>query len=298
LYGDGTNVPDYFCTEVEWQTAVTTYGVCGKFVYDSVNNTVRLPKVTGKIEGTTDINALGDLAPLIVKLPNITGSMNAVYELDAPLIADGAFYLETASPQNEGYSLSGQAGRVWKFAASRSSSVYSGNGTDTTIHEQAVNVFYYIVIATSTKTDIQVDIDDIATDLNGKADVDLTNTSPSSSFASTLDTAGIRTIVETYSNDWSWYRVYSDGWCEQGGQATASTNYSASGTVVFLKEFRDTKYQFFIGANLETNAITTPFRETGHRTTSSTGVIGGYILGSTQSFYAYPFMWQANGYIN
>ena len=35
--------------------------------------------------------------------------------------------------------------------------------------------YYYIVVATSSKTDIQVDIDEIATDLNGKADVDLTN---------------------------------------------------------------------------------------------------------------------------
>ena len=40
---------NYFCTEVEWQTSVATYGVCGKFVYDSVNNTVRLPKYNSKI---------------------------------------------------------------------------------------------------------------------------------------------------------------------------------------------------------------------------------------------------------
>ena len=35
--------------EENWQQSVTTYGVCGKFVYDSTNNTVRLPKYSNKI---------------------------------------------------------------------------------------------------------------------------------------------------------------------------------------------------------------------------------------------------------
>lgn len=50
-----------FVTEATWQSNVSTYGVCGKFVYDSVNNTVRLPKITGIVEGTVDVNALGDI---------------------------------------------------------------------------------------------------------------------------------------------------------------------------------------------------------------------------------------------
>ena len=39
----------------------------------------------------------------------------------------------------------------------------------------------YIVIANSTKTDIQVDIDEVVTDLNGKADTDLSNINASQS---------------------------------------------------------------------------------------------------------------------
>ena len=53
--------PSIFTTESNWQTTVSQYGVCGKFVYDSVNKTVRLPKVTGIIEGTIDVNALGNI---------------------------------------------------------------------------------------------------------------------------------------------------------------------------------------------------------------------------------------------
>lgn len=177
LYGDGTSIPSYFCTESEWQASVTQYGVCGKFVYDSTNNTVRLPKVTGKIDGTTDLNALGDLEPLFVRLPNITGSWGPSGYRFATSNYDnitGAFTYSTSTGDRPPYNASGDA-VIMQFDASRSSSVYSGNGSDTAIHEQAIKCFIYIVIATSSKTEIQTNIDEIATDLNGKADVDLSN---------------------------------------------------------------------------------------------------------------------------
>lgn len=65
---------NFLTTEKEWQASVTNYGVCGKFVYDSVNNTVRLPKITGFIEGTINITTIGDLVE--AGLPNITGDVN------------------------------------------------------------------------------------------------------------------------------------------------------------------------------------------------------------------------------
>ena len=46
--------------------------------------------------------------------------------------------------------------------------------------------------------------------------------------------ASLITIVETYQNGASWYRVYSDGWCEQGGMVTTT---SKTATVTFLKPF-------------------------------------------------------------
>ena len=44
-------------------------------------------------------------------------------------------------------------------------------------------------------------------------------------------------ITETYSNGASWYRVWSDKWCEQGG-----TGNTANTTITFLKPFRDINY--------------------------------------------------------
>ena len=55
---------------------------------------------------------------------------------------------------------------VYELSRSCSSSIY---GNSSTVQPQSIKVFYYIVIATKTKTDIEVDIDEIATDLNNKA---------------------------------------------------------------------------------------------------------------------------------
>ena len=44
-------------------------------------------------------------------------------------------------------------------------------------------------------------------------------------------------ITETYTNGASWYRVWSDGFCEQGG-----TIDTCNKTITFLKPFKDTNY--------------------------------------------------------
>lgn len=264
LYGDGTNVPAYFCTETEWQTAVDAYGVCGKFVYtpavpalyawkdeqdnviytlsdtpevgdsiyveedgdiveaegisvtsfaedvitytdeeevevssarDTENDiegeaaTVRLPKITGIIEGTISLSALGDLVQ--AGLPSHThtrGTMNITGGYvqtriwkDSPYSAyTGAFY--AAGNGGDLYGSGGIDSHYAYFDASRSwtgstsTANYSSTlQTSTTVQPQTVKVFYYIVVANTVKTEIQVDIDEIATDLNGKAGVDLVN---------------------------------------------------------------------------------------------------------------------------
>lgn len=270
LYAENPSA-NYFCTESDWQSSVSTYGVCGKFVYDSINNTVRLPKVTGKIDGTTDLNALGDLEPLFVRLPNITGSFSSSCD-NTPTSSSGAFSTVSTGSYSRG------PGNYWTswaqraFNASSSSSVYSGNGSDTAIHEQAIKCFIYIVIATSSKTEIQTNIDGITTDLNGKADVDLTNcTKPH--------------IVETYQNGTSWYRVYSDGWCEQGGITAQNLQ-----TIQLLKAYANTNYVVF------GNIITT---------TDDNAYTGQLcIMTKETGSFSFPAssknvrQWQACGYIN
>lgn len=154
---------ELFTTEANWQTSVTNYGVCGKFVYDSVNNTVRLPKITGFTEGTIDPTVLGNLTE--AGLPDHR-------------------HKSWGTPGGTGWSGGGaNNGEYNTTYASEDNPIY---GKSDTVQPQSIKVLYYIVIATSTKTSIEVDIDEIATDLNGKADIDLSNMNPTQTVKNTI----------------------------------------------------------------------------------------------------------------
>lgn len=157
-----------FVTEEQWQMSVANYGVCGKFVHSESG--VRLPKVTGFVEGTLDSAALGDLVE--AGLPNIVGSVTRIFTT-AGATASDAFSLlsETTGAQTGG----GSGIKQLSFSAKDSNPIY---GNSTTVQPQAIKGYLYIVLATTTKTNVQVNIDNIATDLNGKADRSLSNVSP------------------------------------------------------------------------------------------------------------------------
>ena len=166
--------PSDFTTEAAWQSAVSTYGVCDKYVYDSVNNTIRLPKygnqicskiqsVAHVVENTTDPSA-HKIRPSIYTYSDNTLQTSRTLTTSAGGLLTCAGSASTSSP----------VGVYFSLDADLSNSVVSSK------------CYYYVVIATSTKTDIQVDIDEIATDLNGKADVDLSNINASSSAMQTI----------------------------------------------------------------------------------------------------------------
>ena len=167
MAGLQTDYPGLFVTESEWQESVESYGVCGKFVYTE-GVSLRIPKITGFVEGTLDAAALGDLVE--AGLPNIKGG---VTNQDSGVFGagTGALYVAATAP-NKQQSTAGTAGSTVGFDASRSNPIY---GRSATVQPQSIKGYLYMVVATSAKTDIEVDIDQIATDLNGKAGVDLAN---------------------------------------------------------------------------------------------------------------------------
>jgi len=172
-----TDYPDLFVSESDWQSAVTTYGVCGKFVYDSTNNTVRLPKITGFTEGTTDVTALGDL--IEAGLPNITGSFdgrgngNGTSGWGGALVSKGTgvFNVSYKTGTNSAYGVAETNNTVHydvaTFNASNSNPIY---GKSSTVQPQSIKVLYYIVIANSTVT---ISIENLDVTEVGKAFVDL-----------------------------------------------------------------------------------------------------------------------------
>ena len=51
-------------------------------------------------------------------------------------------------------------------------------------------------------------------------------------------------VVDSYHNGSEWYRIYSDGWCEQGGRFYNNAN--TVNTISFLKPFKNTDYSLLI----------------------------------------------------
>lgn len=211
--------PELFDTEANWQQAVSDYGVCGKYVYDSVNNTIRLPKIEGFIEGILDPTKLGDLTE--AGLPNITGSVNKIRADSGAVTKTGALNMTVASGGQTASGVAINAGTL-SFNASLSNSIY---GNSNTVQPQAIKVFYYVVIATSTKTAIEVDIDEIATDLNGKVDVDASNFNASGkSLLSGLgmpDTANAQFVSNSFATNTA-FTAPANGWyCCRGTSSAA-----------------------------------------------------------------------------
>lgn len=200
INGLQASYPDLFVTQADFDASVSAYGSCGKFVVSSSG--VRLPKVSDILQGTTDVTAVGDLVE--AGLPNITGKFIGG---NANGTISGAFKLD-------GNSVGSQEGSKYhesqmSFDASSSSPVY---GNSTTVQPQTIKALLYICVATSVKTQIQVDIDNIATDLNSKADKDLSNvTKPY--------------VVEMGDNSAGWWKIYSNGWVEQGGEISGDGTY-------------------------------------------------------------------------
>lgn len=279
LYDSG-DYPDLFDTEANWQTAVTTYGVCGKFVYDSVNNTVRLPKYGNQMITKTSAISTASTVPVVgngvtLGLTDGTNTYGLSWNGGSPK------YYAT---------LSNDAG---SSVGTSSGSNINGNGltfgvtTDPTksglvadissIKNYPLDCYYYIVIATTTKTSIQVDIDEIATDLNGKADVDLSNVPSSKAI-----------LMASYINGTSWYRIYSDGWCMQGGLVEA-TNSQTGFTVSLLQNYVNTNYQVIV------SAANSAYSTTGYGVRNLT--VSQFDIFNSQNA-ARQIFWLAMGYIN
>ena len=271
--------------EKYWQQQVSKYGVCGKFVYDSTNNTVRLPKITGIVEGAANSDTLGNITE--AGLPNITGSISSFFYSNAAQSQSGALSYTNVGTLTGNDGSGSWTGANISLNASNSNSTF---GKSSTVQPQTIKVFYYVVIATAVKTQVEADIDEIATDLNGKADIDLNNVA---------HTSGFRKLIETYWDGGNnWYKVYeeynpSNGnyigkWCEQGGRVL--TGSGSPYTVNLLKPMSDANYQIFItliadstnsqywGGNVF-DATTTSFKKNQY-----------------SNFFA-PFFWTVKGYL-
>jgi hypothetical protein len=93
----------------------------------------------------------------------------------------------------------------------------------------------------------------------------------------------VAVVVQNYVSGTSWYRVWSDGWIEQGGKTSAT---EGAVTVTLLKEFTNTNY----------SVVTTGLYESGN-----TANAWDYVRNiTTKNFVIYQqskgCLWRACGY--
>lgn len=89
-------------------------------------------------------------------------------------------------------------------------------------------------------------------------------------------------IIDAYVNGESWYRVYSDGWCEQGGRGWDPT---------FLKTFKDTNYTIMAIGYVYVYAVAI-------KTKSTTGCTFYQWQTGNSAGNTTPVTWYACGYVN
>lgn len=188
LYNGGT-ASSSFCTEAEWQTSNTNHGFCNKFVYDSVANTVRLPKVNSEhgaliksYSSGSDWYRIyqdgwceqgGHISWFVGTSGTITFQVafsSAEYSVASAVgntDASGAFILNILNKTNSSIE--------WFKTNDALDGDWVAYGYTSISDLQISPIYEYIVIGTVSKTDIQIDIDNVMTDLANKADKDGSN---------------------------------------------------------------------------------------------------------------------------
>ena len=234
--------PSLFITESAYQQSINLYGVCGKFVYNTTANTIRLPKLSSPYRYLIDsyinehawyrvysdgwceqgninrINSEGQTVNLLI--PFVDTNYTVVSGGHSPNQPTARLGNTSANVYTTS-SFSGWTSDDESFNAGEL--CWTATGYVDISGYKVSPLYTYIILTSAAKTDIEVDIDNIMTDLNGKVDKS--------------DMSEVQCVVESYSNGTEWYRIWSDGWCEQGGRANSGTI-----SVTFIKEFADTNY--------------------------------------------------------
>ncbi len=251
----------YLVEESAWQAKATANG--GNVPFYSKGNgstTFRVPALKCWVRGAGSISEVGGY--LAAGLPNITGTLlgSGSNSINYETYFTGAFAYTNAvisktygaSERNEKHNSSAD------FNASLSNPIY---GLSDTVQPPSI-VGLWCVKAYGTITNVgSTDISNISTGLT-QAETRI----------SALENHGAgATVVESYRNGTEWYRVWSDGWVEQGGHVLAGTSSSVI-TVNFLKPFADTDYVMYEGVQSTDSTTSTTYRGVGVRCENTTDV--------------------------
>lgn len=225
----------YVKTEEEWQALFNQNGGNVPF-YSSGNGstTFRVPSLKCWIKGASGIEEVGSY--LAAGLPNIEGSFeprphptgNINYG-GAICIANGAFALTHQGSSVQYNGMTESSGRYnldkVEFSAQKYNQIY---GNSDTVQPPSI-VGMWLVKAYGT----------VSNEGNAEASAAVKQYARLEERINSIDFNGIY-IVEAQRNATEWYRVWSDGWIEQGGEAFQDN--AAAYVVQLLKPYINTDY--------------------------------------------------------
>lgn len=228
----------YLIEESAWQAKAAANGGNVPFYSSGDGSTTfRVPALKCWVRGAGSISEVGGY--LAAGLPNLTGTTKAAYGENNQTTNVGAlqtdiYTIGSANGRQDGGN--GSDGEpiqsaILTFNASKSNSIH---GSSDTVQPKSI-VGMWLVKAYGTVTNVgSTDVANISTGLV-QAETRI----------SALENHGAgATVVESYRNGTEWYRIWSDGWIEQGGSITTALE-DTTRTVTLLKVMADTNYQTY-----------------------------------------------------
>lgn len=208
-------------TEAEWQSiASANGGYCPYYSQGDGSTTFRTPKFAPFMQVAIASANVGKYHQ--AGLPNITGYWNTRGPEILENATGGALSIESTSDNyGYGHSSGGKSPKL-KIDASRSSSLY---GRSTTVQPETHEWMICVVVAGQATNLASVDMADVLTTV-AQVQNDVSAIPRPNAY-----------VTQTWGSGTKWYRVWSDGWIEQGGHGTG-------GTCTFNKPFSNTNYTF------------------------------------------------------
>ena len=157
-------------------------------------------------------------------LPNVTGGVSIqglTYGFDGN--STGALFYKDNRAQNGAAQNAENARADIGIDLSRSNPIY---GKSNTVQPPALTLLACIKAFDAASNPGLIDITGLANEVDGKLD-------------RVIDSKPVRYVVDAYNDGTNWYRKWSDGWLEQGGQVT---NISGGVKISLLTAMADNAY--------------------------------------------------------
>ena len=254
-----------------------TTGVAWYYIIDTENQRFKLPRTQFGFTGLRD--TVGKFVAQNVLLPNITGSFYVdVYGGGG---STGAFTRDSNYnvPNHANWAAEG-----WRMLldASRSSSVYSGDGTNTLIQPRATQMYLYFYVGNFTQTALENTAGVTTEVLNTKV---------------TVGHEVIEFQEPTAQNNYTWYRLYADGWVEQGGMNSYGTGNTSNTVIPLLVPMASNRYDTITSAyeGAATSLCPIIAKPMDTSTATTLEVLCCYSDGGTLHAWGGRFTWRVSG---